>query len=315
MSESGLVTCGASTYQLPTAEDTLQIVAQFGLSTDYGDIDENSEYSELSPAGGSLTLFSDGTAFFQATFNYDSIRLTEQFDWSGDSQIVSFGGFADCANSQAVSGFVVGGASNGYDSVLESKMVFLTYNCQDQNVGVLYDQNGNQEIDFEPDDRLLFVFDKDELFDTRETSEPDETILAEQIESAKEPTATEELETSSYSGSYLAGEISVFNYEDTYLGCWSCNAFESDSIHNEFGIYGSSYGSSSILNSFGHGSSFKTGGACNPYTLIPPQLVDVNLGLFYGSLSVNPVAADGICNRASFFYHEASCALLHHCCE
>jgi len=36
-----------------------------------------------------------------------------------------------------------------------------------------------------------------------------------------------------------------------YLGCLNCNNYDSDSIWNEYGTYGSSYNSNSIWNEYG----------------------------------------------------------------
>jgi hypothetical protein len=73
----------------------------------------------------------------------------------------------------------------------------------------------------------------------------------------------------------------------TYLGCLNCNEFSSDSVHNQFGRYGSEFSSESIMNQFSeYGSRFSTYSACNSFASDPPVIVDKG-GNYYGRLSVN----------------------------
>lgn len=56
-----------------------------------------------------------------------------------------------------------------------------------------------------------------------------------------------------------------------YLGQLSSNRYQSDSITNEYGIYGSKYSSTSIYNKYGqYGSPYAPFSAFNPYTNTPP---------------------------------------------
>ena len=83
---------------------------------------------------------------------------------------------------------------------------------------------------------------------------------------------------------------------DTYLGCLNCSSFNSSSIWNEFGSYGSSFNSNSIWNEFGtYGSKFSSYSPWNAYSSSPPAIVDRD-GNFYGYLTVNRFHA----NRAEF---------------
>ncbi len=76
------------------------------------------------------------------------------------------------------------------------------------------------------------------------------------------------------------------NY-DVFLGCFSCSRFDSESVHNPFGQYGSRFSSTSIWNHFSqYGSPFSTHSACNEFASNPPILVD-NQGAFYGELTLN----------------------------
>ncbi len=72
-----------------------------------------------------------------------------------------------------------------------------------------------------------------------------------------------------------------------YLGCISCSQYDSDSILNYYGNYGSRYSSTSILNSYSDfGSRYSNYSACNPYASDPPVIVN-SQGTFYGRLTIN----------------------------
>lgn len=69
---------------------------------------------------------------------------------------------------------------------------------------------------------------------------------------------------------------------DIYLGCLSCDKFDSDSIWNKFGLYGSKFNAQSIWNKYGkYGGSFNDYSPFNKFARNPPVLVDAN-GKFYG---------------------------------
>ena len=72
-----------------------------------------------------------------------------------------------------------------------------------------------------------------------------------------------------------------------YLGCVTCPEDDRESILNEFGTYGSFYGSHSVSNPYGvYGSRYSKYGVCNPDATDPPVVVDVN-GKVRGRLTVN----------------------------
>ena len=72
-----------------------------------------------------------------------------------------------------------------------------------------------------------------------------------------------------------------------FLGCLSCSEFDSDSIFNQYGTYGSAYSATSILNSYSeYGSRYSAYSACNPYASSPPIVVDDD-GNAYGRLTLN----------------------------
>ena len=72
-----------------------------------------------------------------------------------------------------------------------------------------------------------------------------------------------------------------------YLGCISCSEYETDSITNEYGKYGSRYATNSIWNVYGtFGSQYSQYSWRNPYATNPPVIVDQD-GDFYGHFTVN----------------------------
>lgn len=93
-----------------------------------------------------------------------------------------------------------------------------------------------------------------------------------------------------------------------YLGCFSCNPYNSNSIWNEFGSFGSEFSSSSIWNDFGtYGSEFSSTSPWNEYSSSNPVLVDKDGG-FYGyftcnqsrSKRVNSDLMDFLCNNREY---------------
>ena len=100
-----------------------------------------------------------------------------------------------------------------------------------------------------------------------------------------------------------------------YLGCWTCNQYDSESIHNLYSTYGSSYGTYSIRNNYSdYGSSYGLRSACNSYSLDPPSLYDGNI-YYYGRLSINSYQTDSICNQFSSFYSSLDCGVLQTYCS
>lgn len=86
-----------------------------------------------------------------------------------------------------------------------------------------------------------------------------------------------------------SGKLMIFGGRNhqIYLGCLSCSEFESDSVFNRYGTFGSAYSAESIFNKHGDfGSRYSIFSACNPYASDPPVIVD-SAGNFYGRLTVN----------------------------
>jgi hypothetical protein len=112
----------------------------------------------------------------------------------------------------------------------------------------------------------------------------------------------------------VANEILVYGEavnSYVYLGCWSCDQFNAESIHNEFGTYGSEFSTTSINNEFStYGSKFGANAACNELSSTAPSLFSPGLDIYYGLLSVNILATDSICNQVSMFYSRPDCEQL-----
>ncbi|WP_339306467.1 DUF4163 domain-containing protein [Paenibacillus sp. FSL R5-0519] len=92
----------------------------------------------------------------------------------------------------------------------------------------------------------------------------------------------------------LSSEIYVYSNDlKTFLGTLSTNTFDSDSIFNAYGTYGSKYNTLSIWNSYGtYGSAYSLESAFNKYTLTPPVLV--YKGQAFGYITSNKNVVHGI---------------------
>lgn len=74
---------------------------------------------------------------------------------------------------------------------------------------------------------------------------------------------------------------------DVYLGCLNCNKYESSSVWNIYGDFGSKYMTKSIWNSYGNYSGkYSNNSPFNKYASKPPVLVDSD-GNFYGYFTVD----------------------------
>jgi len=92
-----------------------------------------------------------------------------------------------------------------------------------------------------------------------------------------------------------------------YLGCVNCNKYDSNSIWNAYGSYGSKYNPNSIWNAYGtYGSKFNTLSPWNSHSTNPPVVVDKE-GKFYGYFTLNqrmPKRADFKLALIIYEYHE-----------
>ena len=78
-----------------------------------------------------------------------------------------------------------------------------------------------------------------------------------------------------------------------YLGKLVTNPYDSDSIWNEYGTYGSKYQTNSIWNEYGkYGSKYQTTSAFNDYATKPPIIV-TNSGKTIGYLTSNEYKLNG----------------------
>jgi hypothetical protein len=74
---------------------------------------------------------------------------------------------------------------------------------------------------------------------------------------------------------------------DVYLGCLNCDKFNSSSIWNAYGTYGSRYNTNSIWNAYGtYGSKYNSYSPWNSYSNDSPVIVDKE-GNFYGYFTLN----------------------------
>lgn len=95
---------------------------------------------------------------------------------------------------------------------------------------------------------------------------------------------------------------------DVYLGCLSCPPWETDSVHNEVGQYGSEISPSSIRNPISlWGSTIAVTSACNEIASDPPVLVD-KAGKYYGELTMNKVRPKRTTIKAALGWLRLACA-------
>lgn len=119
------------------------------------------------------------------------------------------------------------------------------------------------------------------------TKEVLEQILAELY-------AEQAQETKSFNGSYLIAE------DGQLLGKITDNIYDTDSILNKYGPYGSKYSPTSIYNPYSiYGSQYGAYSINNPYCTIPPKLF-IN-GRFVGYITANQHMPDRISPEA-FLY-------------
>ncbi len=94
-----------------------------------------------------------------------------------------------------------------------------------------------------------------------------------------------------YSYNVSLGSTTLLIYggkeHDEYLGKLNASKYDSESIWNQYGKYGSRYNSKSIWNQYGtYGSKYNNNSPFNDYASYPPILVDKN-GKFYGYFTSN----------------------------
>ena len=81
-----------------------------------------------------------------------------------------------------------------------------------------------------------------------------------------------------------------------YLGQYSTNPYETDSVSNPYGEYGSEYSEDSIKNPYSkYGSKYSSESVNNPYATDTPKLYDSD-GNYRGKLSNNKYDPESISN-------------------
>jgi hypothetical protein len=77
------------------------------------------------------------------------------------------------------------------------------------------------------------------------------------------------------------------NSGSVFIGCLNCGRFDSSSVCNQFGDFGSRFATNSIWNRFGdYGSRFSDTSPWNKFASSAPKVVDA-AGRFYGYFTSN----------------------------
>ena len=91
------------------------------------------------------------------------------------------------------------------------------------------------------------------------------------------------------SATSLATELLLFvgKSHDVFIGCLSCNKYDSSAVCSRYGSYGSQYSDKSIWSRYGsYGSQYSDTSPWNKYASTPPVIVDRE-GNFYGYFTAN----------------------------
>jgi hypothetical protein len=110
--------------------------------------------------------------------------------------------------------------------------------------------------------------------------------------------------------SAAGGDLLVFGGKNhkVFIGCLTCSQYDTDSVLNQYGSYGSRYSSTSIMNQYSdYGSKYSTYSACNPYASDPPIVTDGEGG-YYGKLTLNKYASDAITNTTIVVWLSGVCS-------
>lgn len=83
----------------------------------------------------------------------------------------------------------------------------------------------------------------------------------------------------------VSAEILLFTDDNEFRGCLDCSRYDTDSVCNRYGAYGSRYQSDSIWNRYGAGSRYDADSPWNRYGT-GLKMVDRSGG-FYGYLSMS----------------------------
>ena len=88
-----------------------------------------------------------------------------------------------------------------------------------------------------------------------------------------------------FSASTMRADILLFTESNEFRGCFDCSRYDSDSICNRYGNYGSRYSSDSIWSRYGAGSRYNSDSPFARYGT-GLKIVD-NAGNFHGYFSIS----------------------------
>lgn len=93
----------------------------------------------------------------------------------------------------------------------------------------------------------------------------------------------------------IKGPLSIYSHDGkTYLGKLTSDIYDSDSVFNTYGTYGSEYSTDSIWNEYGtYGSMYSSKSAFNDYASEPPLILDAD-GNIVGYLTTNKNIKGGV---------------------
>ena len=106
----------------------------------------------------------------------------------------------------------------------------------------------------------------------------------------------QELYATAAAGTSTTGDSYLVAADKQYLGRITDNIYDTESILNTYGPYGSAYSTTSIFNAYSpYGSQYGAYSLNNPYCQSPPQLI--LRGKFVGNVSANAYVQNRISNE------------------
>jgi len=117
--------------------------------------------------------------------------------------------------------------------------------------------------------------------------------VEEDAESAEGAASASSQPTDRHGDSYASEEVWLFGGlgSDKLLGCINCNRYDSDSVLNKSGTYGSTYGDT-IWSSYGqYGGDYGTYSPWNEYSSNGPKLYTKDKSAYFGVFTANEYAS------------------------
>ena len=103
-----------------------------------------------------------------------------------------------------------------------------------------------------------------------------------------------------------SGRMFIVSPDGTYLGVVSNNAYDSNSLANQYGTYGNPYSSKSIFNQYGtYGGEYSSKSVFNGMATEPPLIYYKDLSgeiLYLGKLTVNDMQKEAVNPRVILIY-------------